>query len=84
MRPTFRLIAFAASLALGACSGDSADSLVASAKAHLAKNDVKSAQIELKSALQKNSESAEARFLLGKTLLDGGDADAAAVELGKA
>lgn len=87
MRPVTlatRLLPLAVAAALVACSGDSAQSLVASAKEHLARNDVAAAQIQLKSALQKDPESAEARYLLGKLLLDAGNAEAAAVELHKA
>ncbi|MDP1534190.1 MAG: PEP-CTERM system TPR-repeat protein PrsT, partial [Rubrivivax sp.] len=46
--------------------------------------DPAAAIIQLKTALQGNSQSAEARYLLGKALLDSGDAVAAAVELRKA
>ncbi len=66
------------------CSSESDTQLVASAKTLLAKKDEKGAVIQLKSALQKNPESGEARFLLGKTLLAQGDPVAAQVELLKA
>lgn len=69
---------------LGACGGESADALLASSKDFLAKNDNKSAVIQLKNALQKDPKIAEARFLLGKALLDSGDAAGAEVELRKA
>jgi tetratricopeptide (TPR) repeat protein len=55
-----------------------------SAKEKLAANDVKGAVIQIKNALQKNPDSADARFLLGKALLDSGDARTALVELQKA
>ena len=71
-------------LLLSACGGDSAESLVASGKDYLAKNDNKAAVIQLKNALQKNPELAEARFLLGSALLESGDVTAAEVELRKA
>ena len=67
-----------------ACGGDSADKMLGSAKEYLAKNDTKSAVIQIKNALQKDPESPEARYLLGKALLDGGDRVAAEVELRKA
>ncbi|ODV11007.1 MAG: hypothetical protein ABT20_06835 [Rubrivivax sp. SCN 70-15] len=70
--------------ALSACGGKSDTELVASAKSYLAKNDTKSAVIELKAALQKNPSSGEARFLLGDTFYKGGDPAAAVVELEKA
>lgn len=72
------------SLILAACSGGGADSMLASAKEYLAKKDNKAAVIQIKNALQKNPDSAEGRFLLGKTLLDMGDVGAAEVELRKA
>jgi putative PEP-CTERM system TPR-repeat lipoprotein len=70
-------------LALAACGGAGTD-LVASGKALLAQKDTRGAVIQFKNALQKNPNSAEARFLLGKTLLDSGDPVAALVELRKA
>ena len=58
--------------------------LLASAKDYLAKKDNRAAVIQLKSALQKQPDLAEARFLLGRTLLEGGDAVSGEVELRKA
>ena len=73
------------SLALLGCnSGGSEADLMASAKALLSKPDAKGAVIQLKNVLAKNPRSAEARFLLGKTLLEMGDPVAALVELRKA
>lgn len=69
---------------LGACSGESTESLLISAKTHIEKNDRKTAIIQLKNALQKNQSLAEARYLLGKVLLDAGDINGAEVELQKA
>lgn len=66
------------------CSGDSADTMLASAKDYLGKNDNAAATIQLKNALAKNPSLAEARFLLGRALLNTGDAVAAEVELRKA
>lgn len=71
-------------LMLGACGGDSAESLIASSRDYLAKNDSKAAVIQLKNALQKNPNLAEARFLLGSALLESGDIAGAEVELRKA
>lgn len=71
-------------LMLGACSGDSPENLVASSKDYLAKKDTKAAVIQLKNALQKNPNLAEARFLLGSALLENGDVAGAEVELRKA
>lgn len=71
-------------LAVVACSKDSGTDLLASGQALLAKKDARGAVIQFKNALQKNPNSAEVRFLLGKTLLDMGDPVAALVELRKA
>lgn len=72
------------SLLVVGCGGDSPEKMLASAKDYLAKNDTKSAVIQIKNALQANPDSPEARYLLGKALLDGGDRVAAEVELRKA
>ena len=78
------LTAFAICAGLLGCSGDSPEKLVASAKTYIARHDRRAAVIQLKNALQKQPNLAEARFLLGKTLLDGEDAVAAQIELQKA
>lgn len=72
------------SLMLSACGGDNPETMLASAKEYLAKNDSKAAVIQLKNALQSKPDLAEARFLLGKALLEEGNATAAEVELRKA
>ena len=77
------LVALLTSL-LASCGGDKPDSLIASGKDFLAKNDNKAAIIQFKNALQQNPDLGEARFLLGKALLDGGDFRGAEVELRKA
>lgn len=74
----------AASLALAACGEQNAAQFLGSAKDYLAKKDDKAAVIQLKSALQKDPSLPEARFLLGRTLLNQGDAVSAEVELKKA
>ena len=71
-------------LLLGACGGDSPESLIASSKDYLAKNDSKAAVIQLKNALQQNPNLGEARFLLGAALLESGDVAGAEIELRKA
>jgi putative PEP-CTERM system TPR-repeat lipoprotein len=71
------------SLMLSACS-DSPEKMLSSAKDFIGKNDSKAAVIQLKNALQANPNMAEARFLLGKALLQGGDAVGAESELRKA
>lgn len=71
-------------LLLNACGSDSTDSLLASSRDYLAKNDSKAAVIQLKNALQQNPNLGEARFLLGSALLESGDVTGALVELRKA
>ena len=85
-RPKFpkAIPALLLTLLLAACGGDSPESLIASSKAYLAKNDTKAAVIQLKNALQQNPKLPEARFLLGSALLDSGDIAGAEVELRKA
>jgi putative PEP-CTERM system TPR-repeat lipoprotein len=78
------LCASLALLVLPGCGGESEADLIASAKSYLEKKDSKAAIIQLKTLLQKNPKSGEARFLLGDALLKSGDAAAAAVELEKA
>lgn len=73
-----------AGAAMVACGGEDPEKLVASAKEYLQKNDPKAAVIQLKNALQVKSDLGEARFLLGKALLDSGDAPSASIELRKA
>lgn len=59
---------------LSACGAKGEDELMASAKGYLQKQDYKAATIQLKNLLQQKPSSAEARFLLGTALLEGGDA----------
>jgi putative PEP-CTERM system TPR-repeat lipoprotein len=73
-----------AAILLAGCGAEKPSALLDSAKTYLAKNDAKSAVIQLKTALQKQPDLAEARFLLGRTLLDQGDPVSAAIELRKA
>jgi len=64
--------------------GDKPDAMLISAKDYLAKNDNKSAVIQIKNALQSNPDLPEARYLLGSALLDSGDPMGAETELRKA
>ena len=76
-------LATAAALVTG-CGGESEKTLLASAKTFIDNKDTKAAVIQLKNVLQKNPKSGEARYLLGKALLAGGDPVGATVELAKA
>lgn len=71
-------------LLLSGCAGDDPEALLASAKEYLAKRDNKAAVIQIKNALQQNPDLAEARFLLGRALLETGDPVGAEIELRKA
>ena len=79
-----RLTVFVAAVAMAACGADSVESLLASGQALAAKKDHKGAVIQFKTALQLDPQSGEARYLLGKALLDASDPGAAALELSKA
>ena len=70
-------------LVLAACS-EKPEAMIISAKDYLAKNDRNAAVIQIKNALQADPQMPEARFLLGTTLLDGGDPVGAELELRKA
>jgi cellulose synthase operon protein C len=84
-KPTKIALALLSAIAiLSGCGGDDAASSLASAKSYLAKNDNKSAVIQLKNALQKNPDLGEARFLLGKSYLNGGEVASAVSELRRA
>ncbi len=83
-RVFWALLAVGSVLALAACGGGSAESMLASGKEYLAKNDPKAAVIQIKNALQKNPESPEGRFLLGKALIASGDFANAELELRRA
>lgn len=67
-----------------ACSSDKPDAMIASAKQFIEKNDDKAAVIELKNALQKAPENAEARYFLGIAQSMSGDPLSAEKELRKA
>lgn len=77
-------VVLAASGLLAGCWDQSATQLLESGKARMQKKEYKSAAIEFKNALQKDGSLVEARFLLGKALLESGDSQGAWVELSKA
>jgi putative PEP-CTERM system TPR-repeat lipoprotein len=66
------------------CGDAAPEKSLAAAKSHLERKDLKSADIELRNALQADPALAEARFLLGSVLLREGDAAAAETQLRKA
>lgn len=74
----------AASFLLAGCFDEGAPQLVASGKARMEKKEYKAAAIDFKNALQKDATHVEARFLLGKALIETGDVQGAWVELSKA
>jgi len=72
-------------IALAGCgSHDDPGTLLASAKKYIAKGDYSASTIQLKNVLQKDPKNAEARYLLGLSLLKNGDASGAEIELNKA
>jgi len=80
---TVSLTVIAVALMAG-CAKQSPESMVVSAKDHLAKGDRAAAVIELRNALQKQPDLAEARFLLGSALLENGELASAEKELRQA
>lgn len=81
---TLAAITLACALALAGCGDPSPADLLASARSHLAKNELEAARLQLKTLLQGQPDSAEARFLLGKVMLDTGDPAGAEAELRRA
>ena len=81
---TLAAITLACAVVLAGCSDPTPDELLVSARSHLAKNEVESARLELKTLLQSQPDSAEARFLLGQVMLDTGDLAGAEAELRRA
>jgi Flp pilus assembly protein TadD, contains TPR repeats len=69
---------------LGGCGSKDAASFVASAKGYVAKGNYSAAIIEVKNALQKDSNNGEARTLLAASLLETGDPAGAEAEVRKA
>ena len=69
---------------LTACGDETPEASIAAAKINLAKNDQKTAIIQIKNALQANPNLPEARFLLGTALLSNADPAAAEIEFDKA
>lgn len=78
------LISSACLFVLSGCAEKSEENLLVQARSDLEKKDRKSAVVDLKTLLQKNPASGEARYLIGKTLFEEGDVAAAIIELQKA
>jgi putative PEP-CTERM system TPR-repeat lipoprotein len=78
------VVVLAAALVVSGCGSKDAASYVQSAKSYLSKADYKAAVIEVKNALQKDPDNAEARLVLGQALLESGDPAGAETELRKA
>lgn len=76
------LLALAA--VLQGCSQKNPDEELSAARAALDQRDHKTATIHLKNVLEQEPERKDARLLLGKALLEAGDANAAEVEFSKA
>src|SRR3989442_785975 len=79
-----RVVAVLCVLLLASCGGDSPESQVKSAKDYLAKGDSSAAVIQLRNALQKAPNNAEARYVLGTILIERRDPAGAVKELRKA
>ena len=79
-----RAWALAAALLLAACGQPSDTEALLTARNYMAKGDSAAASITLKTLLQAQPQSGEARFLLGKLLLEDGDAAGAEAELTRA
>lgn len=84
--PAIRLGAAAllAALLLAGCWNQTASESVEAGKARMQKAEYRAAVVEFKNALQKDGSLVEARFWLGKALLESGDVQGAWVELSKA
>jgi len=74
----------AVAISLAGCSRDDPTALLASAKKYIGQGDYNASVIQLKNVLQKDPKNAEARYLLGLSLLNNGDPGSAKIELNKA
>lgn len=84
-KPLLVFLAGALLAGVAGCSGGpSAEQLVEQARLQLAADDLQPATVQLKSALQKQPDSVDARFLLGQTYVRMGDGPAAEKELRRA
>lgn len=83
-KPLLLACGLAVFLGLSGCWGKSTVERIEASKASFQKKDFNAAAIELKSVLQEDANNAEARFLLGKALLEMGRPAEALIELTKA
>lgn len=83
-RATAAALVLALSALAAGCGSEDVPALMTSARTDIAKKQVEAARISLKNVLQQQPDHAEARFLLGQLLLEGGDAAGAEVELRRA
>ena len=74
----------AAVLLASGCGRADEATLLASARAHLAKNEINAARLQIKTALQARPDSGPARLMLGKLMHDTGEMAAAEAELQRA
>ncbi|MBL8333499.1 MAG: PEP-CTERM system TPR-repeat protein PrsT [Rubrivivax sp.] len=84
MHRSLSIVAVAVCLAVAGCNGPSETDMLTAARTAVDKREYRNAAIQLKSLLQRNGNHAEARYLLGRVLLEQGDVAGAAVELRKA
>jgi putative PEP-CTERM system TPR-repeat lipoprotein len=84
MQRSLTAIALAVTLLVTACGGPSDADQLAAARTAVDKQDYRTATVQLKALLQKNGKLGEARYLLGRTLLEQGDMASAVLELRKA
>ena len=71
-------------LLIAGCGQTDEASLLASAREHLAKNEVEAARLQIKTALQAHPDSGPARLMLGTLMRDAGEMAAAEAELQRA
>lgn len=82
--PTRSVAAVSLSAFLLAACGASPETMLASARGYLEKNDLNAASIQLKNALSEKADLVEARFLLGKVNIEQGNLPGAVKELQRA